>query len=180
MTAASLLTGTPAYIARLAGAWLVAAQCRRDLIVLLLAGLKNVPLRTSAKARRGAWQKLFGFTLIILCFAYAGGDRMPAFKFVDETWWIGFPSLAAFLVSAHVGFKLLRTGWKYDVVSAEQLLATDPRPPVVYLRSFEADSEIVLRPAGFWNKAMNRSLRLHGDVQPRAGTRGNSESGGAR
>ncbi|HYK13092.1 MAG TPA: TM2 domain-containing protein, partial [Burkholderiales bacterium] len=68
--------------------------------------------------------------------------------------WIAFASLVAFLVSAHVGFRLLRTGWKYDVVSAEQLLATDPRPPVVYLRSFEADSEIVVRPPGFWNRAV--------------------------
>ena len=137
-----------------AGAWLVAAHVAAFGLIVLLAGLKNVPLLTSANARRGAWQKLIGFTLIILCFAYAGVMDMPAFKFVAETWWIAFPSLVAFLVSAHVGFKLLRTGWKYDVVSAEQLLATDPRPPVVYLRSFEADSEIVMRPPGFWNRAM--------------------------
>ena len=148
------LTGTAAYVAQMAGAWLVAAHVAAIGLILLLGGLKNVPLRTSAKARRGAWQKLFGFTLIILCFAYAAVIELPAFHFVAETWWIGFPSVAAFLVSAHVGFKLLRTGWKYDVVSAEQLLATDPRPPVVYLRSFEADSEIVMRPPGFWNRAM--------------------------
>ena len=67
-------------------------------------------------------------------------------------WWISLPSLALFLVSARIGFQLLRSGWKYDVVSAEQMMATDPRPPVVYLRSFEADSEIVLRPDGFWHK----------------------------
>jgi len=52
-----------------------------------------------------------------------------------------------------LGVQLLRSGWKYDVVSAEQLLAIDPRPPVLYLRSFEADSKIILRPDGFWNKA---------------------------
>jgi len=149
-----LLTGPPAYIAQIAGAWLVAAHVAAFGLIVLLAGLKNVPLLTSANARRGAWQKLMGFTLIILCFAYAGVMDMPAFKFAAETWWIAFPSLAAFLVSAHVGFRLLRTGWKYDVLSAEQLLARDPRPPVVYLRSFEADSEIVVRPPGFWNRAV--------------------------
>ena len=78
---------------------------------------------------------------------------MPAFKSLDELWWVLLPSLALFLISARVGFQLLRSGWKYDVVSAEQLLASDPRRPVVYLRSFEADSEIFLRPDGFWNKA---------------------------
>src|SRR4051812_11283295 len=132
-----LLTGPPAYIAQVAAAWLVTAHVAAIGLILLLAGLKNVPLLTSAKSRRGAWQKLLGCTLIILCFAYTAMLELPAFQFVAETWWIGFPSLAVFLVSAHLGFKLLRTGWKYDVVSAEQLLATDLRPPVVYLRSFE-------------------------------------------
>jgi TM2 domain-containing membrane protein YozV len=80
---------------------------------------------------------------------------MPAFQFAAETWWIAFPSLAAFLMCAHAGFRLLRTGWKYDAVSADKVLAADPRPPIVYLRSFEADSEIVVRPAGFWNRLMN-------------------------
>ncbi|MEO8442769.1 MAG: TM2 domain-containing protein [Betaproteobacteria bacterium] len=149
-----LLTGTPAFIAQIAGAWLIAAHVAAFGLIVLLAGLKNVPLLTSAAARRGAWQKLIGFTLIILCFAYGGVMDMPAFKFAAETWWIAFPSLALFLLSAHTGFRLLRTGWKYDVVSAAELLETDPRPPVVYLRSFEADGEIVLRPPEFWNRAM--------------------------
>ncbi|MCY7308695.1 MAG: TM2 domain-containing protein [Rhodoferax sp.] len=149
-----LLTGTPVSIAQIAGAWLIAAHVAAFGLIVLLAGLKSVPLLTSAAARRGAWQKLIGFTLIILCLAYAGVMDMPAFQFAAETWWIAFPSLAAFLISAHTGFRLLRTGWKYDVVSAEKLLKTDRRPPVVYLRSFEADSEIVLRPAGFWNRSV--------------------------
>lgn len=149
-----LLTGTPAYIAQVAAVWLIAAHIAAFGFIVLLAGLKNVPLLTSANARRGAWQKLIGFTLIILCMAYAMVMDMRAFQFAAETWWIAFPSLAAFLVSAHVGFKFLRTGWKYDVMTAEQLLAADRRPPVVYLRSFEADSEIVVRSAGFWNRAV--------------------------
>jgi TM2 domain-containing membrane protein YozV len=136
-----------------AGAWLVAAHLFASGLIILLAGLRNVPLLTSARARRGAWQKLAGSTLIILCFGYAGLMDMPAFKPLDELWWLLLPSLALFLISARVGFQLLRSGWKYDVLSAEQLVASDPRPPVVYLRSFEADSEIFLRPDGFWNKA---------------------------
>lgn len=136
-----------------AGAWLVAAHVFAIGLIVLLAGLKNVPLLTSARARRGAWKKLAGSTLIVLCFAYAGTMDMPAFQFVHEMWWISLPSLALFLASARIGFQLLRSGWKYDVVSAEQMMATDPRTPVVYLRSFEADSEIVLRPDGFWHKA---------------------------
>ena len=137
----------------IAGAWLVAAHLIAAGLIVLLAGLKNVPLLTSARARRGALQKLAGSTLIILCFGYAGLMDMPAFKSLDELWWVLLPSLALYLISARVGFQLLRSGWKYDVVPAEQLLAGDPRQPVLYLRSFETDSEIFLRPDGFLNKA---------------------------
>jgi hypothetical protein len=135
-----------------AGAWLVAAHLFALGLIILLAGLKDVPLLTSTRARRGALQKLAGSTLIILCFGYTVLMDKPAFAFLEESWWY-LPSLALFLITARVGFQLLRSGWKYDVVSAEQLLAIDPRPPVLYLRSFEADSKIVLRPDGFWNKA---------------------------
>jgi hypothetical protein len=134
-----------------ASAWLVAAHLLALGLIILLAGLKDVPLLTSARARRGALQKLVGSTLIILCCGYTALVDMPAFDFSEE--WYVLPSLALFLITAHVGPKLLRSGWKYDVVSGEQLLAIDPRPPVLYLRSFEADSKIVLRPDGFWNKA---------------------------
>jgi TM2 domain len=136
-----------------AGAWLVAAHLFAIGLIILLAGLKDVPLLTSTRARRGALQKLAGSTLIILCFGYTILMDKPAFASLEESWWYYLPSLALFLITARVGFQLLRSGWKYDVVSAEQLLAIDPRPPVLYLRSFEADSKIVLRPDGFWNKA---------------------------
>ena len=143
----------PRHYVFIAGAWLIAAHLIAVGLIVLLAGLKDVPLLTSARARRGALQKLAGSTLIILCFGYVGLMDMPAFQFLEELWWVLLPSLALFLISARVGFQLLRSGWKYDVVHAEQLLASDPRRPVVYLRSFEADREIVLRPDGFWNRA---------------------------
>jgi hypothetical protein len=154
-----LMTATPRDFVFLATAWLVAAHLLAFGLVVLLAGLKNVPLLTSARARRGAWQKLSDSTLIVRCFGYASLVDMPEFSDLMETWWwIALPSLAVFLVSARTGFRVLRSGWKYDVVSAEQLLASDPRPPVVYLRSFEADSEIHLSPDGFWNKLAKSSF----------------------
>ncbi|HWH77245.1 MAG TPA: TM2 domain-containing protein, partial [Candidatus Binatus sp.] len=39
---------------------------------------------------------------------------------------------------------LVRTGWKYDAVSAEQALAEDHRAPVVYVRSFRDDQRLVI------------------------------------
>jgi TM2 domain-containing membrane protein YozV len=147
------LSDKPAEVVQIAGAWLAGALIIAIGFIVLLAGLKNVRLLSSATARRGALRKLTGFSLIILCVAYVSLMDLPAFKFVDDEWWILLPSLGAFLVAARLGFKLLRTGWKYDAVPAEDVLANDPRPPVVYLRSFEADNEILLRPKGFWNRA---------------------------
>ena len=107
-----LFTRTPPYISAVATAWALAAHVAAIGLIVLLAGLHDVPLLTSARARRGASQKLLGFTLIIVCFAYVELMDLPAFKFVDETWWISFPSLAVFLVAARTGFQLLRSGWK--------------------------------------------------------------------
>jgi hypothetical protein len=149
------LAAAPRDYVFIAGAWLVAAHFVAVGLIVLLAGLKDVPLLTSARARRGALQKLAGSTLIILCFAIVGLMDLPAFKPLFELWWAELTGLALVLITAHVGFRLLRSGWKYDVVSAEQLLASDPRLPVIYLRSFEADSEIVLRRDGLWNKVAN-------------------------
>ena len=149
-----LLSGETYYLVLVGGAWIIAAYFFAIGMIVLLAGLKNVPLLTSTRARRGAWRKLAGATLLILCFAYVGLMDLPAFKTAEKIWWIEFFSLAAFLISARVGFQWLRNGWKYDVPSVEDLAARDPRPPVVYLRSFEADSEIVLRPEGFWRRWM--------------------------
>jgi len=146
------VAAAPRDFALIAGAWLVAAHLFAAGLIVLLAGLKDVPLLTSPHARRGAWQKLAGSTLIILCFGYVGLWDLPAFKPLAELWWILLPSLAIFLIVARAGFQLLRSGWKYDVVSAEQLLASDPRPPVAYLRSFEAASEIRLRSDRFWSR----------------------------
>ena len=139
----------------IAGAWLIAAHLVAIGLIVLLAGLKDVPLLTSARARRGALQKLAGSAVIMLCFAIVGLEDLPVLKPLLELWWVELTGVALFLIAAHVGFQLLRSGWKYDVVSAEQLLANDPRLPVIYLRSFEADSEIVLRRDGLWNKAVN-------------------------
>src|SRR5215475_5118999 len=84
----------------IAGAWLIAAHFFAAGLIVLLAGLKDVPLLASARARRGALQKLAGSTLIILCFGYVGLMDLPAFRAMDERWWILLPSLALFLLAA--------------------------------------------------------------------------------
>ena len=150
-----LADAAPRTLAWFAAGWLVAAHLLAAGLILLLAGLQNVPLLTSGRALGGAVRKLAGSTLLILCFAYVAIADIPAYKGIIETWWIELPSLFAFVVCARAGVLLVRSGWKYDALSAEQLLAIDPRPPIVYLRSFEIDDRILIATAGFWGKAMS-------------------------
>jgi len=52
--------------------------------------------------------------------------------------WADLELVAAYAIVA-AGVLLIRTGFKFDVLRAVDVVATDPRPPVVYLRSFQDD-----------------------------------------
>lgn len=47
------------------------------------------------------------------------------------------------MAAGRIGVLVARRGWKYDAVSAEALLERDTRPPVVYIRSFMDDHQIM-------------------------------------
>jgi TM2 domain-containing membrane protein YozV len=99
---------------------------------LVLAGLKELPLKTSARAGTGFRLKIVGAN------ALAVGVGLVA---MDEN---GGPSGAAYLVIipfAWVGVTLIRRGFRYDAISAAELLVKDARAPVVYLRSFKQDDD---------------------------------------
>jgi hypothetical protein len=48
------------------------------------------------------------------------------------------------VLAARTGVVLVRRGWKYNAIGAEKLLEQDTHPPVVYVRSFKDDSQIIL------------------------------------
>src|SRR5271166_3807580 len=73
--------------------------------------------------------------LLILCFAYAGLEDDGALGARGGSW-LEVAALVLFVIAARSGVVLVRTGWKYEAASAEQLVKEDPRPPVLYLRSF--------------------------------------------
>ncbi len=52
--------------------------------------------------------------------------------------WADATGPVAFALIA-LGVLLVRTGWKHDVRGARDILASDTRPPVIYLRSFRDD-----------------------------------------
>jgi hypothetical protein len=125
-------------------------------LMLLLAGLKELPALTEPRLRRGLWMKLAGANLLAILFALVMLDDQRAFGDAWKESWLVIPVLALFLVSARKGIKLLRTGWKYEVVTAEEALKRDGRPPVVYIRSFKDDDLIVA--------ATSRAAKWHTNI----------------
>lgn len=73
------------------------------------------------------------------------GFALASFAFVISRGWLNLPWEVTGLlftigaVSFYTGVLNLRLSRQYLALDAEQLLLRDPRPPVVYLRSFDAD-----------------------------------------
>ena len=131
-------------IALVAGLGLTGANLLAGGLILLLAGLSGLPL-SQPRVRAGAVRKLAGANLLILCFAYiALTDYGSSLEHTAEDPWIAVPAIVLFLIAARVGIRTIRAGWKYEARSADDVLRDDPRPPVLYLRSFRDDAEIVV------------------------------------
>lgn len=126
-------------------------------LVLLLAGLRQLSLLTSVHARRGTLARMGAANLMLFCFAFVELQDSGALDDDFYTSWYVVPLLAAFVLVARVSILLFRSGWKYEARTAEEVLASDPRPPVVYLRSFGVDDQLLVTAGG-------RSARLAGFV----------------
>ena len=113
-------------------------------LVILLAGLRQLSLRTNVHARRGALARVGAANLMLVCFAFVALEDSGALDagFYDS--WYVIPLLGLFIVVARVSILWFRSGWKYEARTAEQVLASDPRPPVAYLRSFGIDNQFIV------------------------------------
>jgi TM2 domain-containing membrane protein YozV len=110
-------------------------------LVLLLVGLRQLSLRANAHARRGALARMGALNLSLLCFAFVALQESGALDDEFFTSWYVVPILVAFVVVARVSTLWFRSGWKHEALTAKEALASDPRPPVVYLRSFGVDNQ---------------------------------------
>ncbi len=116
--------------------WLLGYLFATNILVfgffLVLAGLKEIPLKTSARARTGFRLKLLGANALALAFWLVVSDDQSG-----STHW----SYIAVPPAAWLGMTLGRRGFRYDAISAAEILSQDTRPPVVYLRSFRQDDD---------------------------------------
>lgn len=147
LKADEFVNGGPWKIVSTALVYLLAGNLFALGLIALLAGFRSLPILTDAKAKRGAIVKLLGGNLLIICFGLVAiNDYVDRGDF-GEAWkdsWLIAPAIVIFLWLARKGSTLVRTGWKYDAVSAAQALAEDHRAPVVYVRSFRDDQKMIV------------------------------------
>jgi len=123
-------------------------------LVLLLAGLRQLSLRASAHARRGVLARVGAVNLMLL-----GAASLALGAWAQDNdnlfiQWSFVPILVVFVLVARASVLRFRAGWKYDVRTVEEVVAADPRPPVLYLRSFGVDDQVQVPTRGGWARLM--------------------------
>ena len=141
-------SGDRSNLASIALIFVVSANLFALGLVLLLAGLRQLSLLTSVHARRGALARMGGVNLMLLCFAFVAVQDSGALEDEFYTSWFIVPLLIAFVVVARVSLLWFRAGWKHEARTAKEVLASDPRPPVMYLRSFGVDNQFLVASPG--------------------------------
>jgi hypothetical protein len=124
-------------------------------LVLLMIGIRQLSLTRTPQTRRGVLARMVAVNLLLPCVLFAmivDGDYLG--KEIYERWYV-WPSLIGYVLLARASMRLLRSGWKYDAPTAAELLAADTRAPVLYLRSFAIDDQILATADGIW-------ARFHG------------------
>ena len=123
---------------------LLAANAAALGLIVLLTGVRQLSPLTSARVRHGILVKWAGANLLLVVLVASelgDGKKLDA---AEIPWYLLLAFLLLFVLVARSAILLLRSGWKHDAPTAAAARARDPRPPVVYFRSFDVDSQIVL------------------------------------
>jgi TM2 domain-containing membrane protein YozV len=127
-------------------ALLLAANAAVLGLILLLSGLRQLSPRTSMRVRHGIVVKWTAANLLLVVLAAAMLVDTGALDAAEIPWYLLLAFIPLFVGAARSGILLFRSGWKYDAFTAADARARDPRPPVLYFRSFHDDSQIVVAP----------------------------------
>ena len=122
---------------------LIAANAAALGLILLLTGLRQLSPRTSARVRHGIVVRWAAANLLLVVLAAASLVDAGALEFVEVPWYLVLAFIPLYVLAARSGILLFRSGWKYDAPTAADARARDPRPPVLYFRSFDADHQLV-------------------------------------
>ena len=115
-------------------------------LILLLTGLRQLSPLSNPRVRHGIVVKWAGANLLLLVLAASELVDSGALTAAEVPWYLLLAFIPLLMLAARSGILLFRSGWKHDASTAADARAKDPRPPVVYFRSFDADSQIIVAP----------------------------------
>jgi TM2 domain-containing membrane protein YozV len=119
-------------------------------LLVLLSGFGRRDWWRDARARRAALVKLAGANVLlpVLVFSMLQDDQTVS-ALLEEDWIAGPFALAAWVLIA-LGASTLRRAWRHEAATADEAMRADPRAPVVYLRSFQDDGQMLLEGGQRW------------------------------
>lgn len=114
-------------------------------LLMLAFGLGRRNAWREAKRRRAALVKLAGANLLLPVVAFSLLQDNPVLQDVDDDalWWIAPLAVLMFVLIGR-GVSVLRRGWRHEAASADEALRDDPREPVLYLRAFADDGQMMM------------------------------------
>ena len=136
-----------------AGPFLLVAALASNLVALgaivLAAGLGGERSLRDRRARRAMGLKLLAANVLVptLIYSFIIDDRSLETRLQASDWSLPIEALVAAL--GFYAYASLRRSWRFEALSADELLGRDTRAPVLYLRSFRDDDEGALDDYGF-------------------------------
>jgi len=118
-------------------------------LLVLSAGFGKSRSLHDARARGATGLKLLAANIALPVAAYAlvADDKTVDERLSQSAW--GIPFLLLLFVLMFFALALLRRGRRTEALTAAEAMARDPRPPVLYLRSFQDDAAVALAGGGW-------------------------------
>jgi len=130
-------------------------------LVLMAVGFGSARTLHDPHRRRAAALQLLLANALAVALLMGGtlDDQSGMAKAVDERWQIVM-ALAAYGL-ALIGWRLWRRSRQHEALDADVAMALDPRPPVLYLRSFRDDGvSLAAQQGGAWRRRLMTALQL--------------------
>jgi len=120
-------------------------------LLVIAAGCGKTHASSPPPRRRAALLlRLTLANLLVPAFLYGAmvSDPVVEAALEDSGWDVGLGAVIAVLVV--FAWRLWRRSRQYGALGADEAMARDPRPPVLYLRSFADDGEVLIGEQPWW------------------------------
>ncbi len=154
----------PARFAAFAGICVLTVNLFAAGLLVVAAGCGKTHAASPPPRRRAALLlRLTLANLLVPAFLYGvmTSDPVVEAELAERGWDTAFGAVIAVLVV--LAWRLWRRSRQYGALGADEAMARDPRPPVLYLRSFADDGETLMGEQSWW---MRRGAAIAAPVTP--------------